>query len=195
LALWRYMEQGYKATNPAYWSVITLTAKDGKIALEKPTPAADSPSHAGGVVFRVRRRTAEYLLVEATNDPAQWVLPKGHVEEGERHRDTAVREVYEETGVWARIVRDMGDVTYSVNGACVTVRLYLMQTMGRGPRKDSYRQHAWLLLQQAVARASHLETRELLQAAEQRAQVGRAWHPHLEHVRLRIELDSIGGQP
>ena len=31
LALWRYMEQRFKATNQAYWSVITLTAKDGKL--------------------------------------------------------------------------------------------------------------------------------------------------------------------
>lgn len=32
LSLWRYMEQRHKATNQAYWSVITLTAKDGKVA-------------------------------------------------------------------------------------------------------------------------------------------------------------------
>ena len=62
----------------------------------------------------------QYLLVEATNDPAQWVLPKGHVEEGEQPRETAVREVHEETGVWARVVHDLGDATWSVDGAVVT---------------------------------------------------------------------------
>ena len=69
LALWRYMEQRYKATNQAYWSVITLTAKDGKVALDKTATEAGSPTHAGGVVFRTVAAKAEYLLVEATNDP------------------------------------------------------------------------------------------------------------------------------
>lgn len=171
LALWRYMEQRYKATNQAYWSVITLTAKDGKLAFDKAARAPDSPTHAGGVVFRMRGSTAEYLLVEATNDPAQWVLPKGHVEEGEQHRETAVREVHEETGVWARVVHDFRDLTWSVDGDIVTTRIFLMQAVGSGLCQDKDRQHKWLALRDAVARASHIETRELLQAAEQRRSV------------------------
>jgi len=134
LSLWRYMEQRYKATNQAYWFVITLTAKDGKVALDKLAPETGSPTHAGGVVFRLRGGKAEYLLVEAKDDPSQWVLPKGHVEEGEQYRETAVREVYEETGVWARIVSDLRDVSYSVNGTVVTARYFLMQAMGHGLR-------------------------------------------------------------
>lgn len=168
LALWRYMEQRFKATNQAYWSVITLTAKDGKVAFDKTAPAAGSPGHAGGVVFRVRGGKAEYLLVEATNDPMQWVLSKGHVEEGEQHRETAVREVHEETGVWARVMSDLRDVSWSADGAVVTTRFFLMQAIGHGLRKDKDRQHEWLALPDAVARASHIETRELLMAAEQR---------------------------
>src|SRR6266436_3291065 len=74
--------------------------------------------------------------------------------------------VLEETGVWARIAADLGDVSFTVNGAVITVRVYLMQAVGRGLRKDRNRQHVWLPLQQAVARASHVETRELVQAAE-----------------------------
>jgi ADP-ribose pyrophosphatase YjhB (NUDIX family) len=165
LALWRYMEQRYKATNQAYWSVITLTAKDSKVAFDKPAPVAASPGHAGGVVFRTRGGKSEYLLVEAKDDPAQWVMPKGHVEEGEQHRETAVREVLEETGVWACIVSDLRDVSYSVNGTVITTRFFLMQAVGHGLRQDKSRQHEWLPLQDAIARASHIETRELLQEA------------------------------
>lgn len=167
LALWRYMEQRYKATNQAYWSVITLTARDGKIAIERSAPTAGGFTHAGGVVFRIRRNTAEYLLVEATDDPTQWVLPKGHVEEGEQHRETAVREVHEETGVWARIVHDLGDVAWSVDGSVVNTRFFLMQALGRELRENNERRHEWLSLPQALGRASYLETRNLLMAAEQ----------------------------
>lgn len=168
LALWRYMEQRFKATNQAYWSVITLTAQNGKLQINKAPPAAGLPTHAGGVVFRKRRKTVEYLLVEATGDPTQWVLPKGHIEEAEQPRETAVREVLEETGVWARIDQNLGDISYSVDGVAVTVHYYLMQAAGSGLRKDVSREHVWLPLPQAIARASHVETRELLQTAEQR---------------------------
>ena len=169
LALWRYMEQRFKATNQAYWSVITLTAQGGKVQISKPVPPAGSPTRAGGVVFRMRGDETQYLLVEATNDPTQWVLPKGHVEESEHSREAAVREVHEETGVWARIVHDLGDVSYTVEGGTVvTVRFFLMQAVGHGLRKDTHRQHAWLPLPQSIAQASHNETRELLQTAEQR---------------------------
>lgn len=166
LALWRYMEQRHKATNQAYWSVITLTAKDGKVALDRPPPATSGSTHAGGVVYRLRGGHAEYLLVEATKDPAQWVLPKGHIETGESYCETAVREVHEETGTWAHIVHDMGDVSYTVNGTVITVRFLLMQAVGRGLQQEPFRKHVWLPLQEAVAKASHIETRELLQAAE-----------------------------
>lgn len=168
LALWRYMEQRHKAINQAYWSVITLTAKDGKLSVDQTAANALAPSHAGGVVFQLRGGMAEYLLVEATNDPRQWVLPKGHVEQGELHREAAVREVREESGVWARIEDELGDLTWSVGGPAVTTRFFLMHAIGRGLPPDKDRRHVWLTLQQAIAHASHCETRELLQAAEQR---------------------------
>jgi 8-oxo-dGTP pyrophosphatase MutT (NUDIX family) len=192
LALWRYMEQRFKSINQTYWSVITLTARGGKVQIDKAAPVAGRPTHAGGVVFRTRRGAIQYLLVEAKDDPDQWVLPKGHVEELEDHRETAVREVREETGVWAgigvidppppkthtgtdgkersrtRIAADLGDVSYSANSGAVTVRFFLMQAVGRGLRDDKTRRHVWLPLQQAVAQASHLETRELLQISDQR---------------------------
>ena len=41
-----------------------------------------------------------------------WALPKGVIDEGERPADTAVREVFEETGLVARVERKLGDVRY-----------------------------------------------------------------------------------
>jgi ADP-ribose pyrophosphatase YjhB (NUDIX family) len=168
LALWRYMEQRFKATNQAYWSVITLTAHGGKTQMSKRDLATIGPTHAGGVVFRIRRGRIEYLLVEANGDPPPWVLPTGHIEEGEQPRETAVREVHKQTGAWGRMVEDLGDVSYRINDAAVTVRFYLMQFIARGLRTDTFRQRTWLSLSQATAQASHPETRHLLHDAEQR---------------------------
>jgi 8-oxo-dGTP pyrophosphatase MutT (NUDIX family) len=44
--------------------------------------------------------------------PGTWALPKGLIDQGERPAETAVREVAEETGVRAEVVRKLGDVKY-----------------------------------------------------------------------------------
>ena len=174
LGLWRFFDQRLKSTNQAYWSVITLTARGGKVQIGNAIPAPAVPSHAGGVVFRRERRVTfrqlcrnllrrqfgaikqldvvEYLLVEATENPKQWVLPKGHVEHGERHADTAVREVLEETRVWAKIIAEIKDETWLVDGDRVTTRFFLMEAIGRGRRRERDRRPQWLTLQDAIKR-------------------------------------------
>lgn len=44
-----------------------------------------------------------------------WVLPKGTVENGEEHKQTALREVREETGVRASIIKYIGTSEYTFN--------------------------------------------------------------------------------
>ena len=44
-----------------------------------------------------------------------WVLPKGTVEPGEDYKETALREVKEETGVSASIIKYIGKSQYSFN--------------------------------------------------------------------------------
>lgn len=41
-----------------------------------------------------------------------WSLPKGHIEDGETVEQTAVREVKEETGISAHVVRPLGTIDY-----------------------------------------------------------------------------------
>jgi ADP-ribose pyrophosphatase YjhB (NUDIX family) len=168
LALWRYIEQRYKATNQAYWSVITLISRGGKVAFDRPTASGDGVTHAGGVVFRRRGDQVEYLLLEAKNDPTKWVLPKGHVEEGEHLRETAVREVHEETGIWGKIDAALNRSSYSIDGSNVTVQFYLMEYVARGLQSDLNRRHRWLSLNAAIKQASHPEIQEQLRSAEQR---------------------------
>jgi 8-oxo-dGTP pyrophosphatase MutT (NUDIX family) len=159
MALWRYMEQRFKSTNQAYWSLIALTATAGKVWLGQALP---NPTHAGGVVFRKQNGVAKYLLVQAKKNRTHWVLAKGHVEEAEDHREAAVREVHEETGVWARVEKDLKDVTYPVDGADITVRFFAMQFVGQGRQQDANRESKWLPLKEAIVEATHPETKELL---------------------------------
>lgn len=61
---------------------------------------------AGGVV--VYRNTI--LLLKRFND--DWVLPKGRIEDGETLKETALREVFEETGVKGTIRVYLGEIEY-----------------------------------------------------------------------------------
>lgn len=169
LALWRYMEQRHKATNQVYWAVITWTARSGKPAVPAaPPPQADAPTHAGGVVFRRRHGEYLYLLLQPRGEPGVWVLPKGHIEEMEPAREAAVREVREETGVWAGVREELGQASFTARGSAVRLRVYLMAYAGRGLRGDKDRVSCWMPLRQALDRVSHLESREPLETAAAR---------------------------
>ena len=61
-----------------------------------------------------------------------WVLPKGTVESGECHSQTALREVKEESGTSAKIIKYVGKTQYSFHSEediiNKTVHWYLMET-------------------------------------------------------------------
>lgn len=45
--------------------------------------------------------------------PGLWALPKGNIDPGETPAETAIREVYEETGVVGKLDEKLGDVKYT----------------------------------------------------------------------------------
>lgn len=67
----------------------------------------------GGVV--IFRGKILLLYKNYRNRYEGWVLPKGTVEEGEEYNETALREVREETGVSANIIKYVGKSQYSFN--------------------------------------------------------------------------------
>lgn len=69
----------------------------------------------GGVV--IYRGKILLLYKNYRNRYEGWVLPKGTVEEGEEYKETALREVKEESGVDASIINYVGKSQYSFNTA------------------------------------------------------------------------------
>lgn len=70
----------------------------------------EAVSCGGIVIFRGK---ILLLYKNYKNKYDGWVLPKGTVETGEEHEQTALREVKEETGVSARIIKYIGKSQYS----------------------------------------------------------------------------------
>lgn len=67
---------------------------------------------AGGIVFK----DGKVLLIKNSSmtDPnkSYWGFPKGHIENGQSSKETALREVEEETGAKAEILDKVGDSKY-----------------------------------------------------------------------------------
>jgi 8-oxo-dGTP pyrophosphatase MutT (NUDIX family) len=59
------------------------------------------------------RKNSDQIQIALIHVRNRWGLPKGHVEEGERIEETALREVREETGLEGRVVKKLGDIRYA----------------------------------------------------------------------------------
>ena len=89
----------------------------------------EATSCGGVVIFRGK---ILLLYKNYKNRYDGWVLPKGTVEEGEEYNETALREVHEETGVSANIIKYVGKSQYTFNTSNDTivkdVHWYLMMS-------------------------------------------------------------------
>ena len=84
----------------------------------------------GVIPYRITERGAELLLALQTN--TAWTFPKGHMEAFESERETALRELGEETGLTAALREDFRDmVEYSMRNGCLKqVVLFLGEAQG-----------------------------------------------------------------
>ena len=69
---------------------------------------------AGGVLVKVIRGRPMVAAIRPQGKPeGTWALPKGNLDPGEEPAATALREVFEETGIEGRLVEKLGDVKYT----------------------------------------------------------------------------------
>ena len=101
----------------------------------------EATSCGGVVIFRGK---ILLLYKNYRNKYEGWVLPKGTVESGESHEETALREVKEESGAKAEIIKYVGKSQYSfsVPGDTVEKDVHWYLMMGnsyfRKPQKEEY---------------------------------------------------------
>ena len=91
---------------------------------------------AGGIVFRhTQKGQVEILLIQ--DSKGRWTIPKGHIEEGETARQTAEREIREETGLQKMIVMDwLGKINFRYRRGnsliLMTTEIFLVKAKGNG---------------------------------------------------------------
>jgi 8-oxo-dGTP pyrophosphatase MutT (NUDIX family) len=101
------------------------------IATSIPNTIVESTAvSCGGVV--IFKSKVLLLYKNHTGKYMGWVMPKGTIEQDESYKQAALREVKEESGVNARVVKYIGKTQYTFQGqseiVCKTVHWYLMTT-------------------------------------------------------------------
>jgi tRNA nucleotidyltransferase (CCA-adding enzyme) len=120
----------------------------------------------GAIVWR-RKKELEFLLVQQKSK--RWGFPKGHVERNESERETALREVKEETGLQVKLLADFRRaLRYSSRkGRSKLVVFFIGEAIGGklAAPNDEILAHRWVSYEEAVALLSFENARQLLKAA------------------------------
>ena len=125
---------------------------------------------SGGAVIALRDGQPHVALI-ATRGRTRWGLPKGAVSEGETSQQAALREVLEETGLEAEIVKPLDTIEYffRVGDTIIKKRVdfYLMTHTGgtMTPQLSEVDDVEWVELSQAISRASFDSEKKLLEMA------------------------------
>jgi 8-oxo-dGTP pyrophosphatase MutT (NUDIX family) len=125
---------------------------------------------SGGAVITFRDG-APFVAMIATRNSSRWGLPKGAVSDGETSEAAALREVREETGLEAEIVRPLDTIEYFFRARDTLIKkrvdFYLMLNTGGTltPQLSEVDAVEWVPLSEGIERASFESERKLLETA------------------------------
>lgn len=118
---------------------------------------------AGGVIVDTSRGKPRYLLIHRPRYD-DWSLPKGKLNRSEKHRDAALREVKEETGLVCEVLAKLSNVHYMTpNGNPKRVKYWLMEARsGNFTRNDEVDAVTWVKRSQAMSLLTHVHDQAVL---------------------------------
>ena len=171
----KYTKLSKKHTCGICFRAESLECLSGGIAMIEAT------SCGGVVIFRGKILV---LYKNYRNKYEGWVLPKGTVEAGEEFKETALREVKEETGVQAQIIKYIGKSQYSFNTPQDTVEkevhwyLMMADSYYSKPQREEYFVDSGYY--------KYYEAYHLLKFSNEKQILEKAYHEYLDLKRCNL---------
>ena len=125
---------------------------------------------SGGIIFRRNKKTNQLEILLIQDAKNRWTIPKGHVEEGEEPKDTAKREIQEETGLQEmKVMNWLGKVNFRYRRGhtlvLMTMHIYLVQGQGDTDNlsgEDWLSDIKWLPAQDAMDKIAYEDIGKLI---------------------------------
>ena len=131
---------------------------------------------SGGAVFK--KESGKILWIVRATTPSElfpkiyWTLPKGWIDEGETLEETAIREVKEEGGIEAKIIKKIETIKYFYlhpeRGRILKfVTFFLMEWTSDLPEgfDGETSEVVWLPFKEAYKKLSHFGEKQILKKA------------------------------
>jgi seryl-tRNA synthetase len=135
---------------------------------------------AGGIVFRMTsdNRDIEILLIQDSKN--RWTIPKGHIEPGETAKQTAVREIGEESGLKnVEVLAWLGKIHFKYRRleklVLMTTQVYLVQSIDKNerPTKEKWMNGIrWFSFADALDAIEYADIEKLMLIAKKKIRSG-----------------------
>ena len=126
-----------------------------------------SVQQAAAIAVRRHGETLQVCLIRRKGS-RKWGIPKGQVDPGDTHAETALNEAWEEAGLKGRLIGDLvGTYEYEKWDTTLTVAVYLMEVLEQHDdwEEADFRQRKWASLDDAASLLVNHPVRPLLDRA------------------------------
>lgn len=135
---------------------------------------------SGGIVFRMSRdqKDIEILLIQDSKN--RWTIPKGHIEPGETAKQTATREIGEESGLHhVEVLTWLGKIHFKYRRqdklVLMTTQIYLVRSLDdhEKPQKEKWMNGIkWFSFKDALDAIEYDDIEKLMLIAKKKIRAG-----------------------
>lgn len=159
----------------------TISKLHSKIFRKKPAiqEIVREPT-SGGIVFRMTpdKKDLEILLIQDSKN--RWTIPKGHIEQGETAKQTAIREIGEEAGLQhIQVLSWLGKIHFKYRRldrlVLMTTQVYLVRAIDKTetPTKEKWMNGIrWFKFNDALEAIEYEDIEKLMLIAKKKIRAG-----------------------